>query len=90
MEYVRLIDVDVYRVIAAQRSFVDVVLDGIYLMVLVILLPVDVAREAADAVIQRDDVGVELADEVVVTSDIRNGNILRAADALAQLPKQEE
>lgn len=25
-----------------------------------------------------------------ITSDIRNGNILRAADALAQLPKQEE
>ena len=25
-----------------------------------------------------------------ITSDIRNGSILRAADALAQLPKQEE
>ena len=25
-----------------------------------------------------------------ITSDIRNGNILRVADALAQLPKQEE
>ena len=60
-----LVEVDVHGVVAVERRGLDELLDGCHLGVHEELAAVQVAREAAHAVIHRDDVRIELRDHVV-------------------------
>ena len=65
VEYIRLVHIDVNGVVLRQSVRIYVILDRSYLMIHEIFLSGDVPREAPDAVIYRDDIRVEAADEVV-------------------------
>ena len=62
MEHIRLIDVDVDRIVALERLLIDIVLDGYDVLVTEDLLAVHIARKAADTVVHRDDIRIEASD----------------------------
>ena len=65
MEDVLLVDVDVDHLVPLLGVAGDEVLDGVDLVVDEVLAPLDVAREAAHAVVDDDDVGLEAVYEEV-------------------------
>ena len=72
MEDVFLVDVYVHRLVVRQRLFVDEILHRVDFVVDVMLGALDVAREAAHAVVDGDDVGLELVDQIVQRAQRRN------------------
>ena len=65
MEDIFLIDIDVNHIIAVTRSRGDVILDGIDAVVDEQLFAIHIARKAADAVIEGDDVRVKTVQEII-------------------------
>src|SRR5690606_23281463 len=65
VEDVLLVDVDVQHLVARADVLGQVVLDRVDLVVDVVLAALDVAGEAAHAVVHDHDVGLEALDQVV-------------------------
>ena len=65
VEQVGLIHVDVVGIVAVERRGVDKVLNGRHIVVHKQLFALNIARKAAHAVVHRDNVRIERADEVV-------------------------
>ena len=72
MVEIGLVKVDVHGVVAVERRGLDELLDGCHLGVHEELAAVQVAREAAHAVVHRDDVRIELRDHVIERLERRN------------------
>ena len=65
VENIRLIDIDVHGVVRRQSLRLDILLNRRHLIVHEELLSRHISREAAHAVIHRDNIRIELANEVV-------------------------
>ena len=65
MEEACLIEIDVHSIVLVQRLLFDKLLDGGHLAVHKQLAALQITRKAAHAIIHRDDVRVELTDEIV-------------------------
>lgn len=65
VEQVGLIHVDVIGIVAVERRGVDKVLNGRHIVVHKQLFALNIARKATHAVVHRDNVRIERADEVV-------------------------
>lgn len=65
VEQVLLVHVHVGHLVGLARVVGEIVLDRVDLVVDEMLAPLDVAGEAADPIVDRDDVRVELVDQVV-------------------------
>ena len=65
VEQVGLIHIDVVGIVAVERRGVDKVLNRRHIVVHEQLFPLNIARKAAHAVVHRDNVRIERADEVV-------------------------
>ena len=80
MEDVFLVDVDIDHIVTVARRRGDVILDGIDAVIDEQLLAVHIARKAADAVIEGDDVRIETVQEVIQGIERRNAAARRDID----------
>ena len=80
MEDVFLVDVDIDHIVTVARRRGDVILDGIDAVIDEQLLAVHIARKAADAVIEGDDVRIETVQEVIQSIERRNAATRRDID----------